>query len=178
MRNFIIGSAGSQTQRFSPNNLSKPPRNESTVRSPPPAKVTGLSAPLDTPKIFGRMSLLRSPLRDSRVEQSPYARRKDPPPSVDLAKQNILVDSLAPHDHSERTKQNSASVQLPQIPLAPAAATAVPLCQDYPRIDLVALVREKQKAKKLQKKKLTVPPLQKERRRRVIPQDSSYEESR
>lgn len=178
MRNFIIGSAGFQTQRFSRNNLSGPPRNEFTVRSTSPAKVTDPSAPLDAPKISGRMSLLKSPLRDSRVEQSPYARRKNTPPSIDLAKQSILVDSLAPHDNSERTKQCSTSVPLPQVPLAPAAAATVPLCQDCPWIDLVTLVREKQKVKKLQKKKLTVLPLQKERHRRVIRHDSNYEKFR
>jgi hypothetical protein len=62
--------------------------------------------------------------------------------------------------------------------LAPAAATTAPLFHDCPRIDLVTLVREKEKAKKRQKKKLTAPLLQKERRRRVIPRDASYEKFR
>jgi len=176
MRNFIIGNAGPKTQHFSPNNLSEPPRDEFTIRSSPPAKVTSLSAPLDAPKISGRVSLLRSPLRDSRAEQSPYARRKNAPPSIDLAKQSTLVDYMALHNHSERTKQDSAFVPLSHTPLAPAVAA--PLCQDCPRIDLVKLVREKQKAKKPPKKKLTAPPLQKERRRRVIPRDSGYEKPR
>jgi len=174
MRNYIVGGAGPQPL----NSLSEQPRGESTVGISPPANVTGLSAPLNAPKISGHVSLPRSPPRDSRVEQSLYALRKNAPPSVDPAKQSILVDSLTPHDNSERTKQNSPSVSPSQIPSAPTAATTVPRYQDCPRIDLVTLVREKQRAKKLQKKKLTAPPPQKERRRRVAPQGSGYEKSR
>ena len=176
MRNFIIGGARPQPL----NCLSEQPCGESTVRTHPPTKVTGVSAPLDAPKISGHPSPPRSPLRDSRVEQSLYAVQKNAPPSIDPAKQSILVDSLTPHrdDNLERTKQYNPSVPPPQIPSAPVAATNVPCYQDCPRIDLVTLVREKHKAKKLQKKKLTAPSPQKERRRRVIPQGSSYEKSR
>jgi len=178
MRNFIIGSVGPQTQLFPLHSFSEQPRGESIVGVSPPAKVTRLSAPLDAPKISGQVSPPRSSLRDSRVEQSPYALRKNTSPSIELAKQSILVDSLSSHDNLERTKQNSPSVPPPQTPSAPTAATTVPRYQDCPRIDLVTLVREKQKAKKLQKKKPTAPSPQKERRRRVIPQGSNYEKSR
>ena len=103
------------------------------------------------------------------------------PPSIDLAMQSTLVDSLvdslAPHNNSEPLKPET-SVPFSQIPLAPTTAATASLCQDCPRIDLVALVREKQKVKKLQKKKLSAPTLQKGQRRRVVPQDSSHEKSR
>ena len=178
MRNFIIGGAGPQTHLIPLNSLSEQPRGASTVGSPPSAKVTGLSAPLDAPKISGQVSPPRSLLRDSQVERSPYAPPKNTSPSIDLAKQSILVDSLTPHDNSEQTKQDSASVPPSQIPSAPAVASTVPRYRDCPRIDLVTLVREKQKAKKLQKLKLTAPLPQRERHRRAIPQGSSYEKSR
>ena len=170
MRNFVIGSADLRTQCFP---LSEPRHDEFPVRPSPPAKVTGSSVPLGTPKISSRVSPLRPPLRDFRLGRLPQARGTNAPPSIDPAKQSTLVASLVPHDES---KQPNTSVPFSQTPLM--AATAVPLCQDCPRIDLVAFVREKQKAKKLQKKKLSAPPLQKEQRRRVIPQDSSYEKFR
>ena len=178
MRNFIIGGSGPQTQPFHLNSLSEQPRGEPTVGIVPPAKVTGLSASLDTSKISGHVSPPRSPLRDPQVEQSLYTLRKNTSPSIELAKQSTLVDSLTPHDNLEQTKQDSPFVPPSQIPSAPTAVTTVPRYQDCPRIDLVTLVREKQKAKKLQKKKLTAPSPQKERRRRVIPKGLNYEKSR
>jgi len=178
MRNFIVGSASPQTQLFLLNSLLEQPRSESTVGSPPSAKIIGVSAPPNAPKITDQVFPPRSSLRDSRVGRSLYVLRKKTPPSIDLATQKILVDPLTPHDNSERTKQNIPSVPPSQLPSAPAAATSVPRYRDCPRIDLVTLVRENQMAKKLQKKKLTAPPPQKERRRCVIPQGSGYEKSR
>ena len=181
MRNFIIGCPALQTRRFSPDDLSELRRGESTVRPSPPAKITDLSASINAPKISGRVSLLGSPTHGSRVEKSPYTRRSartTTPPSIDLAKQSTLVDSLALHDNSKRPEQDNTSALFSQIPLAPAAAAAVPPRKDCPRIDLIALVREKQKAKKLPKKKPFTPPLQNERRRRVVSQDSRYEKLR
>ena len=125
MRNFIIGSAGPQTRLFPLNGLSEQPRGEFTVGTSSPAKAACLSTPLDTPKISGQVSPPRPPLRDSRVKQSPRALRKNTSPSIELAKQSILVDSLIPHEDSERTKHNSASVPPSQIPSAPATATTV-----------------------------------------------------
>jgi len=169
MRNFIVGSADLQTQRPT---LSEPRRDDFTVGASPPAKLTNSSVPLDAPKISRRVSPLRSPPREFRLEKSPYARRPNTPPSIGLAKQNTLVDPLVQHDSSKQPKRDSTFSQ------TPLAAAPVPFYHDCPRIDLVALVREKQKAKKLKKMKLSVPPLQKVQRRRVIPRDSSYERFR
>ena len=101
------------------------------------------------------------------------------PPSVGQAKRSTLVDFVEPHDNSEQQKQDRTSVSFSPLPLFPTTTgTTVPLCQDCPRIDLVALVREKQKTRKIRKKKLSVVLLQKEQYRRVIPEDLNSEKSR
>ena len=181
MRNFIVGSAGLQTRRLSPDDVSEPKQDELAIRPSPPAKTPGLSAPLDAQKLSGRVSLLRSPARDSSAEKAPYMRRSsraDAPTSIELANQSTLVDSLAPHDNSEQLKQDPTPVPFPQAPSVPTITTTAPLYQDCPRIDLVALVREKQKAKMLQRKKLSALPSPKEPQCRVILQDSSSKKTR
>ena len=181
MRDFIIGSPGLQTRRFSLHNPSDPWRDVLTVRSSPPTKAADLSVPLDAPKLSRRVSPLSSPTDDSRFEDSPDARRPartNMPLSVGLAKRSTLVDSVTPHDSSEQQRQDRTSVSFLPLPFSPPAATTIPHCQDYPRIDLVALVREKQKAKKPRKKKLSAVLLQKEQNRLVIPEDLSSEKSR
>ncbi|KAF9648626.1 hypothetical protein BDM02DRAFT_3115077 [Thelephora ganbajun] len=178
MRNFIIGSAGPQIRHFSPDTLPEPWRDQVIIRPSPLAKITGSSVPLDAQKLSGWVSPLGSPIRDSRVQKSPYVRRStrpNTPPSIGLARQSNLVDSLALYDSSEQLKRDRTPIPSSQIPLAPTVAVTASLCQDYPRIDLVALVREKRKAKETHKKKLSVFPLQKEPHRRVDPRDSSYE---
>ena len=179
MKNFVIGSVGLQTRRLSPNDLSEPKQDVLAVRSPPPTKASGFSAPLDTKKFTSRVSPLRSPTRDSRVEKAPYMRRSsrtNASPSIDPAKQSILVDSSPPQDDSEQSKLDQTLVL--QDFLVPTTGTTVSLRENCPRIDLVALVREKQKARKLHRKKLSAFPLSKELRRRVIPQDLSSNKTR
>jgi len=157
MRDFIIGSPRLQTQYLTPSNFSEPRRDEFAVRLSPPAESTSLPVPFNAGKPSGRVSSLRSPVRDSRVEKSPYMRRSsrtEIPPLIGLAEQSTLVDSLAPYENMEQPKQDTTSVPSRQIPLLPPTPATAPLCQDCPRIDLVALVREKKKAKRLQKKKL------------------------
>lgn len=180
MRCFVIGSVNLQTQRFSTNNLSNPRCDGFTVRPSPPAKVASISnsVPLDARKPSGLVSPLKSPIHDSQVEQSPYMRissKIDAPPLTGLAEQNTLVDSLALRDNPDTPKQDRTFDPFPQIPLLPTTATTSPLYQDCPRIDLVALVREKQKAKRLQEKQPYVP---REPRRRKIPQGLNPKKSR
>lgn len=67
------------------------------------------------------------------------------------------------------TKKVHVSILFPQIPLFPTATTTAPLCQDCPRIDSVAFVRERKKARRLWKQELSAP---KEPRRRVVPHGS------
>ena len=181
MKNFIIGSPGLQTRSFPPSNLSEPWHDELTLKSPPPPNATDLPAPPDALKLSDQISPPRSPAPDSRSEKPLYARvstRINAPLSAEPARRKTPIGSVAPHDRSERQRQDRASIPFSPIPLAPAAATAVPLFQECPRIDLVALVREKHKARKLQKQKLSVALLQKEKYRRVIPRDSSSEKFR
>ena len=178
IRNFVIGSASLQTGRLSPNNLSEPPRDEPTVRLPTPVLAAHLSVPFDARKPPDRVSPLKTPMRDAKVKKSPYMRRSsriNVPPLTGLAEQSTLVDCLAPHDNLEQLKRDNTPVPSPQIPLLPTTTTTAPFCRDCPRIDLVALVREKQKATKLRKKKLSVP---KEPRRRAIPNDMDPKKSR
>jgi len=170
MRSFVIGSPNLRARSFSPNNLSSPRRDELTVRRSPSVKTAGIPVPLDATKLSGRVSPLKSPMRDYRVEKSQYMRissRINAPPLTGLAEQTTLVDSLAPHDNPEPSKQDPTFDPSPRIPLLPATATTAPLFQDCLRIDLVALVREKQKTKSLQEKHRSVP---KEPRRRRVPQ--------
>lgn len=176
-RDFIIGRAGLQTRRLSPNTLPEPLHDESAVRLSPPGRVTGSSIHPDTRKPSGHVSPLRSLTRDSRLKKSPYMRRSPRinTPPIDLAEQSTLVNSFVPHDGLEQPKQDGISVPSPQIPLAPTPAATVSPRQDCPRIDLVALVREKRKTKKPQKKKLSVLPLLKEQPRRMVPRDLSSE---
>ena len=179
-KNFVIGSVGLQTRHLLPGDFSESKRDEFTIGSPLPAKVPGLSSPLDAEKYSCQVSPLRSPTRDSRVEKPPYMRRSlrtNASSSICLADQSTLVDPLAPHDNLEQPEQDRTYAPLPQIPLAPTVVTAPP-SQDCPRIDLVALVREKRKAKKLQQMKLPVSPSPKRPFRRVIPQDSSSKKTR
>ena len=176
MRNFIIGGAGLQTRHFSLDGWLEPRREEVIVRSSPPMKATDFPSPLDPRNLPSRVGPPRSPTRDSRVEKSPYMRRSSgiiTPPSVYLAQQSTLVGSLALHDSLKQPNQDPTSVPVPQIPPALTVDTAVPLFRDCPWIDLVALVREKQKAKKLQKQKppLSRPP--KKPHRRVVSKDSN-----
>jgi hypothetical protein len=176
MRNFIIGGAGLQTRHFSLDGLLEPRREEVIVRSPPPTKAADFLSLLDTQKLSSWVGPLRSPARDPHVEKSPYMRRSsgiNTPPSVYLAQQSTLVDSLALHDSLEQPEQDPASVPAPQIPLALTVDTAVPVFQDCPWIDLVALVREKQKAKKLQKNKPPSSRSPKKLHRRVVPKGSN-----
>ena len=178
MRDFVIGSASLQTRRLSPNNLSEPRRDELTVRLPTPVLAADLSVPFDARKPPDRVSPLRTPIRDAKVKKSPHMRRSsriNVPPLTGLAEQNTLVDSLVPHDNSEQLKQDTTLVPPPQIPLLPTTTTTAPFCLDCPRIDLVALVREKQKATKLRKQKLSVS---KGPRRRVISNDMDPKKSR
>jgi len=178
MRAFVIGSASLRIRHLSPNGLSEPRYDEFTVRLTTPAKAVDTSVPFDARKPSGRVSPPRSLIHDARVRKSPYMRKSSRiavPPLTGVAEQSTLVNSLAPHDNSEQPKQDSTLVPSPQIPLLPPTATTIPLCQDCPRIDLVALVREKQKAKKLQKKKPSVP---KEPRRRAIPLGTHPKRSR
>ena len=178
MRSFVIGSANLQTRRFSTDNLSSPWRDEFTVRPSPSAKAASISAPLDARKLSGHVSPLNSPMSDSTVKKSQYMRIPlmiTVPPLTGLAEQTTLVDSLAPHDNPEPPKQDRTSDTFPQIPLLPVTVTTAPLCQDCPRIDLVALVREKQKVKNLQEKQLSVP---KKLRRRKFPQGLNSKKSR
>jgi hypothetical protein len=176
MRNFIIGGVGLQTRSFSIDGLLEPRLEEVIVRSPPPTKATDFLSPLDTRKPSSRIGPPRSPTRDSRVGKSPYMRRSSGikmPPSIYLAQQSTLVDSLALHDSLEQPKQDPTSVPVPPIPPALMVDTAVPLFQDCPWIDLVALVREKQKAKKLQKNKPPSSRPPKKLHRRVVPKGSN-----
>ena len=175
MRNFIIGSAGLRPQRSCPANVSEPRREEYIVRSPPSAKVAGFSVPLNAKKISDPASPLKSPLHDSGFGQSSHAWQKNTPLSADLAKHNTPIESLAPRDDSHRQKLDGTLDPISHIPLAPTPTLP---CHDCPRIDLVALVREKQKAKKFQKKKLPAPTLRKEQRRRVISRDPNQEQFR
>ena len=179
-KNFVIGSAGLQARHLLPGDFSESGRDGFTIRSPLPAKVPGLPSPLDAEKYSCQVSPLRSPTRDSRIEKSPYMRgssRTNASSSIRLADQSTLVDPLAPHDNLEQPEQDRTHAPLPQIPLVPTVAAAPP-SQDCPRIDLVALVREKRKAKKLQQMKLPVSPSPKRPFRRVIPQDSSSKKTR
>jgi len=175
MRHFVIGSVNLETRRFSTDNLSIPRRDELTVRPSPTAKAASLSVPLDARKPSGRVSPPRSPIHDSQVEKLPYMRissKTDVPPLTGLAEQSTLVDPLTLHDNPDPPKQDHT---LDPFPLLPTTATTAPQYQDCPRIDLVALVREKQKAKRLQEKQLTVS---KEPRRRRIPQGPNPKKSR
>lgn len=181
VRDFVIGSVGLQTRRFSPNNLPEPLGDGLIVKSSPPVEVSGLSVPLDPRKLSGQGSPLRSPTRTSRVEKSPYMRRSTratTPPSIGLAHQTTLVDSLIQHSTSEQQKPDRTNSPPSQIPLAPTAAATVSPHQDCPRIDLVALVRDKQKAEKLQKKKSYALRLREEPHHRVDPRGPGSEKFR
>ena len=171
MRNFIIGSPSFRPQLSCPTD---PRREECVAKSSPPAKVTGLPDLPNALKTSGLVPPLRSPLCDSRLGQALHSRRTSAPPSADLAKQNTFIDNPAPRD-SDRQKLDKTFDSTSQIPLAPTATLP---CQDYPRIDLVALVREKRKAKKFQKKRLPAPTLQERQRCRVVSRNSNHDQSR
>ena len=168
MRDFVIGSS-LKTRRFSPEDLLEPLDNELTARLPPPTKVTSLSAPVDVRELFGHASSLRSPTLIPPGEGSPRVRglAKISTPPIDVAQQGTPVGPLTPHDTPGQLEQDRTPVPTLQIPLIPTAAATAPPCLDCPRIDLVALVREKQKAKRLRKGGPSAPFLPDEPLRRV-----------
>jgi hypothetical protein len=168
MREFVIGR-GLNTLRFSPENLLEPLGNELTPRPPPPTKVTSLSAPVDVQELFGHASSLRSPTLVLPEEGLPPAcgPAKISTPPIDVAQQSIPVGPLAPHDPPGQLERDRISVSTLQIPLIPTAAATASPCQDCPKIDLIALVREKQKAERLRKGRPSAPFLPEEPHRRV-----------
>lgn len=156
---------------------SEPSRDRFAVRTSPPVKLADLSVPLDSRKLSGQASPPRSPPRNS---QPPNIHRStsNTPRSIGLAKQSTLVDSSTPHDTSEQPKQDRMSVPPSQASVFPTTASTVSLAEDCPRIDLIALVREKQKTKKVQRKKSPVFRLREEPRRRVDPRGLTSESPR
>lgn len=177
MRDFVLGSS-LRTRHLSLENLQEPLRDRLTSS---PVKVADIPVPLGSRKLSGQVSSPRSSIPNSRIERSQNIHRStttDPPPSIDLAQQITLVNSLTPHDISKQPKQDLVSVKPSRASLFPAATSTVSPPRDCPLIDLVALVREKQKTKKIQKKK---PPVFLVRERpypRVDLRGPSYESSR
>lgn len=114
------------------------------------------------------------------MEKLPDVDRSSPtanhPPSIDLAQESTLIDSLPAHDTSGQPKPDRTSV--PRSPVSPfqKAPSTVLLPENCPRIDLIALVREKQKTKKVPKQKLLAP--REELHRRVEPRGPSSESFR
>lgn len=157
---------------------SEPLDDRLAVRTPPSAKVADLPVPLDSQKLSGQFSPLKSPTHSSRIEKLPNVPRSTTtniPPPIGLARQSTLVDSLAPQDTSEKPNQDCISAPPSQPSLFPTAASTVSPLKDCPRIDLIALVREKQKTKKVQKKKPSVFLLREDPHRRVDPRGHSSE---
>jgi hypothetical protein len=165
MANFVLGGPGLEKQPFSPINL---PAlcGRLPVRSSSPAKVPSQTAPLKYRELSGQVSPLRSPIHSIRVSKSPCMRRPvlSNALSIALAQQSTLVDSLVLHETSEKQKQDTTLTPVPhsQIPLVPTHVAPVSPHQDCPRIDLLALVREKRKTKKPQGNKLPMLLLREE----------------
>ena len=175
VRDFVI-CGGLKTQRLPLHNLSEPSRDGLA----PLAKAADIPVPLDPQKLSVQASP-RPPTRNSRIEKSLNTHESatnNALPSIGLAQQSTLVDSLAPHNTYEQLKQERTSVPPSQTSLVPAAASVVSLSQDCPLIDLLALVREQKKFKKVQKKKPLVLLRQEKPLRRVEPRGPSSESFR
>ena len=171
MKNFIIGNISLQAPCSPSNNFPEPLVNGLLDRVPSPAKDPDLSIPSDARKLPGRVSLLMPPKCGALVEKLSYARgsTRVVAPSIGPAQQDTFVDPLTSHDTSVKLKRDCAPVSPSQAPLVLTAAPTGSSCQDCPRIDLVALVREKQKTEKLQRKKQSTLVLREDLRRREDP---------
>ena len=179
MRDFVIGSS-IRTRSLSFGSLSEPLRDRFTVIASPPAKAANSSVPLASRKLSSQISPPRSPTRSSRIGKSPNMGRSPTTNNLSIgpAQQNILVDSSAPQNTSEQPKHDSISVPPSRAFLFPTAASTVSFSDDCPRIDLIALVRDRQKAKKVQKKKPSGFLLREEPYRYVDPRGSNPESLR
>lgn len=171
MRNFVIGRMGFRVRSSSPRDLSEALPDSPTVL-PPPDEAPGLSPHLDSRKFYCQVSPLRPLTPNCREQNSSYmhrsAKAKTP---IGPGQRSILVGSLAPHDTIEKQKRDSASVPSQNRSLVPAEVSP---SKDCPMIDLIGLVREKQKAGNPQKKKSPLLILREEPPRYPNPQGSSF----